>query len=268
MARVVVVPAGAGTAERAAGLAVALGAPLVAALPLDAPSDTDGVALCVTPERLELCAMGPRAPGPVSVDLVTGRLGRQRKEPGFRRLPLIRAFGLHKRPEVERPFIVDATAGLARDAALLAFAGCTVLAVERSPVLVALIEDGLARAARDAEVGPLLSGRLEVVCADARGLLVRLEREGRRPDAVYVDPMFPERRKSALVKKDMQLLQRLHGEGAFDDEGARALLWGARAAAAERVVVKRPRGAPALAPGSSFTVEGEGVRYDVYRTAA
>lgn len=249
----------------AEGLARAIAARLAAPLVDELPAD-EGLAVVVGKERVELRATGKGAPGPVWVDLTGGRLLRQRKEPGLKRQPLGRALGLHKPREGGAPFVVDATGGLAKDAALLVFMGCRVLLVERSPVLAVLLEDGLARAHEDPDVGPVLEAALTFVEGDSRAVLERLLDEGQRPDAVYLDPMFPERRKSALVKKEMQVLQRLHGEpkGATDDA---ALLEVARRAARERVVVKRPKGAPDLGPGVSFRVPGDTVRFDVYLPA-
>lgn len=80
-------------------------------------------------------------------------------------------------------------------------------------------------------------------------------------DVVYLDPMFPHRDKSALVKKEMQLFRPVVG----DDPDASALLEAALACARYRVVVKRSRRAPAIegvAPG--LTLEGKSSRYDVY----
>jgi len=84
-----------------------------------------------------------------------------------------------------------------------------------------------------------------------------------RPDAVYLDPMFPpKRKKSAAVNKEMRLLRELVG----DDLDAPDLLEVARGVARERVVVKRPDHAPPLAPYPSMSFLGKLVRYDVYLT--
>ncbi len=83
----------------------------------------------------------------------------------------------------------------------------------------------------------------------------------RRPDVVYLDPMFPERQKSADVKKEMRAFHRLVGADADADD----LLAPALAAARYRVVVKRPRKAPDLAGRPpSHRVEGKSSRFDVY----
>ena len=81
------------------------------------------------------------------------------------------------------------------------------------------------------------------------------------PDVIYIDPMYPERKKSALVKKEMQILQRLHGE----DDGNEQLLALALRYARKRVVVKRPINAEILSdikPNTS--VRSKKTRYDIY----
>lgn len=162
--------------------------------------------------------------------------------------------------------VVDATAGLGRDAALLALAGCEVTAVERSAVMAALLRDGLQRAAEAAAHGeaerqrlePL--GRIAVVVADARQWLAELP-TAHRPDVVTLDPMFPPRSKSAQVKKQMRLCRLVSG----GDEDAAELLAIAQQMARRRVVVKRPMHAEPLG-GAKPTVsrKGRSVRYDVY----
>ena len=85
-----------------------------------------------------------------------------------------------------------------------------------------------------------------------------------RPDVVYLDPMFPHRKKSAAVKKEMRLFQQLLGP----DEDADALLQPALALALKRVVVKRPAGAPYLADKKpQIEMQGKANRFDIYLTA-
>ncbi|TXH77678.1 MAG: 16S rRNA methyltransferase, partial [Thiothrix sp.] len=82
-----------------------------------------------------------------------------------------------------------------------------------------------------------------------------------KPDVIYLDPMFPERQKSALVQKEMRCLHEVVGEDTDSD----ALLTLARRIAKHRVTVKRPRLAPELAGlKPAFVISGKAVRYDVY----
>lgn len=157
-----------------------------------------------------------------------------------------------------RPTVLDATAGLGRDAFVLAQLGCSLRLVERHPLVAALLEDGLQRAAEDVEVAPIVA-RMRL-SADNAITLMRDWREA-IPQVIYLDPMFPHRQKSALVKKEMRLLRPLAG----DDEDAPALLAAALALASYRVVVKRPRQAPPItgqAPG--YALNGQSCRFDIY----
>lgn len=178
------------------------------------------------------------------------------KRGGFsRKQPLARAIGKSTRT------VLDATAGLGHDSALLACMGFHVTAVERSPIIAALLEDGLRRAMLDEDLKHALDDRLTIIQADARDIL---RRGSIRPDAVYIDPMFPPKRKaSALAKKSIRLVRQIVG----DDDDAADLLATAQLHA-PRVVVKRPNHAKPLAPKPTAQIAGKLVRYDVYVNAS
>lgn len=229
------------------------------ALPLVNPGDNRfGHLLMVTPQRLELIATGPGAPGPIYAEFATGRAGHRRRFGGGRGQPLARAVGLK---HGAAPWVLDATAGLGQDGFVLACLGCRVTLVERSPVVAALLRDGLGRAAADPGIGALVRERLRLEVADGTAYLGNLH--ANPPDVVYLDPMYPHRNKTALVKKEMRLLRAMVG----DDGDASWLLSAALERARRRVVVKRPRPAPPLegAP-PTMAIEGENTRYDVYLT--
>jgi len=235
--------------RRAEELAASLGSPLT---PEAGPGE--GLRLTVTQERLELRCAGPEAPGPVFVDFLGGALGYARRVNRFGLM--YKALGVH----LGVTTVVDATAGLGRDAFLLAIHGFQVVAVERCPVLVALIEDGLARVARqDAELSRVLGARLTLVRGDARDYLRSLPAH-RRPEAVYLDPMYPPKKKTALVRKELRIIRLLVG----NDEDADSLFDAAMGAATRRLVVKRMRHAPPLAAGLSRSLADRTTRYDVY----
>ena len=157
-----------------------------------------------------------------------------------------------------RPLVLDATAGLGRDAFVLAELGCGVTMIERQALIAALLEDGLLRAQTDPEVAPIVA-RMCLLCGNAIELMAAWASEP--PQVIYLDPMFPHRDKSALVKKEMRLFRPLAG----NDDDAPALLAAALKLATHRVVVKRPRKAPAIAgekPG--YVLEGKSSRFDIY----
>ncbi len=158
--------------------------------------------LLLTDDHLALCQSGDDAPGPVYVDLISGAVAHRRKFGGGKGQPIAKAAGFGKG---KAPVIVDATAGLGRDAFVFASLGSEVWMIERSPVVAALLEDGLQRALADAETAPIAQ-RMHLLAGDAARLLTGLK-DAERPDVIYLDPMFPPRQKSALVKKEMRLFQ-------------------------------------------------------------
>lgn len=185
--------------------------------------------------------------------------------------------------------VFDLTAGLGQDALLMAKAGASrVHMVERDPIVAALLEDALRRLqllthsndnATSAAAAALSTG-LSLECGDGTQVLENLRRQSEsdgslRPDIIYLDPMFPARRKSALVKKNMQILHGLFSEPldvAAEERHSLeedALLRAALDAVKVRVVVKRPLHAPPLGcPGEqlrpAYQVLGSVNRWDVY----
>ncbi|MFG0251447.1 MAG: class I SAM-dependent methyltransferase [Phycisphaerales bacterium JB038] len=209
------------------------------------------------PEGLAARVVDDPSIGVVRVDFLSGPLGhRLRQRPG-RKLPLARAIGV-KEAGLQ---VIDATLGLGRDAFLLACLGCEVRAYERCSMLVDLVRDGLRRAAASERLGAA-ARRLTIEPGDAAVALGQLV-AGAGPDVVYLDPMFPPRRReTALVKKEMRLVHRLVGR---EEPTEATRLWeAAMACETGRVVVKRHGSAPALGPGVSHEVRGKSVRYDVY----
>lgn len=197
------------------------------------------------------------APEQPRVDFAGGAVGYRFRRGGERGHPLVRAAGI-KRDRI--PSIVDATAGLGRDAFLLASAGATVTLLERSTEVHALLKDALARAAAESAELAEVVGRMTLIHGDARDRLPEL-----RPDVVIVDPMHPPRRNTALVKQEMRQLSAIVGA----DEDAHELMRIALAATRERVVLKWPlRAAPLLeTPKPSHQFAGKTVRYEVFVTA-
>ncbi len=212
---------------------------------------------------LQLRDLRPEAPGPLSVDFLDGAAAWRRAHSGKQDL-LARAVGLGKSRR-EPPLVLDAAAGLGRDAAALCWLGCRVIALEHNFIVYKLLEDGVFRAFEaDGDAAQDIRDRLVLGRADAADYMAALAPEA-RPDVVYLDPMFPERRKSAAVKKEMQYLQALLGE---DEGDAAALFTAALKTARVRVVVKRPLHAPEIAssPRPTNRLEGKAIRFDIYLT--
>ena len=153
-----------------------------------------------------------------------------------------------------QPVAVDATAGMGEDSMLLAAAGFRVLMFELDPVIAALLGDALERARQNPALAEAI-GRMQLLEEDSIQALPMLP----PPDVVFLDPLFPARQKSALVKKKFQLLHQLERPCA-DEE---ALLTAALAARPRKIIIKRPVKGPYLAGRKpDYTLTGKAVRYD------
>ncbi|MEQ5854249.1 class I SAM-dependent methyltransferase [Halomonas sp. EF61] len=208
--------------------------------------------------RLVLVGDEARYGKPLWVDFVGGRAGHRRRFGGGRGQLVARACGLAKGVT---PSIIDATAGLGRDAFVLASLGAEVLLIERVAAIAALLDDGLRRAREDSDTQEA-AVHMHLAHGDSsRELGAIVAAAGVAPEVIHLDPMFPHRDKSALVKKEMRLFRELAG----DDDDAPRLLEAALDVASHRVVVKRPRKAPAIAgPEPRHRLEEKTSRYDIY----
>ena len=151
--------------------------------------------------------------------------------------------------------LVDATAGFGDDSLILAAAGFQVRMYEYDEVIAALLQDAMERARDIPELREIVA-RMELVCGDSVEGMKNLDY---KPDIVLLDPMFPARQKSALIKKKFQLIQRLESPCSNEEE----LLEAALCARPQRIVIKRPLKGPYLANKKpSYSLEGKAIRYD------
>lgn len=222
------------------------------------PNEHDFV-LQLTPFGLQLTWSAQPKVTPLRLDFIGGKQAWRRQAGGVRDEAIVRALGIQKG---HRPDILDATAGLGRDGLILAHAGCTVRLLERNPAIHALLNDAVHRASLDPTVGHWVQERVRVLPA---GSILQpeyaVQLQAHPPMAIYLDPMFPHREKSAAVKKDMQMVQALVGS----DEDSDQLLTAALAIATHRVVVKRPAKAPFLTGQKpSAQVPSKKHRFDLY----
>ena len=188
----------------------------------------------------------------LEIDFTSGAVAHRLRFGGGRGQDLPKAVGLKKGAN---PHVVDATAGLGRDAFLLASLGARVTLIERSAHMYALLEAALEKA-RTGEMADI-AARMDLKHGDAKALL-----PGLLPDVVLVDPMHPPRGNSALVKQEMRQLREIVGE----DPDALELIEVALKAAQKRVVLKWPRKAalPQGLPTPSHQIRGKSTRYDVW----
>ena len=215
-------------------------------------------------DGLTLHAVGAHNGVNIRADFHGATVTYRRKQGGGKGQMIAKAVGV--RGGVH-PHVLDATAGLGGDGFVLASLGCRVTLLERVPAVRTLLEDGLLQARRfaaaeDPELHEVLE-RMSLIEADSLSYLNTIPTD-QQPDVVYLDPMFPVRSKSAMVKKEMRVFHSLVGT----DPDANDLLEAALSCARYRVVVKRPRIAPCLAgPAPSHVLEGKSNRYDVYTIA-
>lgn len=219
-------------------------------------------------------ALFSKTTGPVFIDFLGGKKNHRRQFGGGKGQPLARAVGIAPN---KTPSILDATAGMGGDAFVFASLGCKVQMVERSPIVAMLLRDALERAQTEltldakgqtqrfsAEEHAALSatlGRMSLVNADAADYLMSIRPE---VEVIYLDPMYPEKKKKAATNKEMAALQSLLGP----DMDSEKLLSVALRTAQKRVVVKRPAKADPIQLSNerqpSADIKSPNTRYDLY----
>jgi 16S rRNA (guanine1516-N2)-methyltransferase len=252
--RLMLLAGGPADEHRVTNLAQRLGYPVLATGSLPEERAASDLLLIASGSRLCLQQGGAGAPGPVAVDFADSAMRHRRRSGGNELLG--RAVGVGRQVPLR---VLDATAGLGRDAWVLADLGCEVLLCERHPVVAVMLEAGLelARSQDDSALAGT-AARMRLFEGDARDLDA-----AEAFDVIYLDPMFPARNKSAAVKKGMALFQRLLEDAARDD-GSELLGW-ALGQDVARAVVKRPlKALPLAGREPSHCIRGKAVRYDVY----
>lgn len=186
-----------------------------------------------------------------SVD-IEHRQGEQRSWPIAKTGALAQALGRKTKT------IVDATAGWGQDSLAMFRMGFEVTCIERSPIMAALLADGFRRLSEQTWMRQLELTPPQLLVGNAIELLGQLSFQ---PDCIYLDPMFPpKRKKSALAKKSIMLLRELVG----NDDDKILLFEAALTAAGKRVVVKSPDYAKPLGGKPNESFHGKLLRYDVY----
>ncbi|MEQ1738423.1 MAG: class I SAM-dependent methyltransferase [Methyloglobulus sp.] len=182
------------------------------------------------------------------------RQGEQRSWPIAKTGALAQALGRKTRT------VVDATAGWGQDSLAMFRMGYDVLSIERSPIMAELLADGFGRLAKLEWMQHLKLAPPQLLVGSAIEMLEQLPFQ---PDCIYLDPMFPpKRKKSALAKKSIMVLRDLVG----DDMDKEQLFVTAFKVAGKRVVVKSPDYAEPLGGKPSESFHGKLLRYDVYLT--
>ena len=256
-------------------------------LPIQVDTDTYGNSfdylLEFTQQGLALRPSADKGYGSIICDFAGSEHSHRRRYGGGNGQAIAKAVGVSGK---FAPQVLDLTAGLGGDGFVLASLGCNVCMLERNPIVHSLLADGLSRgieaARQELEQGDdelssvinrlsLLEGNAANYLSDLVSRITQVKPQAQveeeldtavwRPDVVYVDPMFPLRKKSAKVKKQMQAFHAIVGT----DPDADQLLANALIAAKYRVVVKRPTGAGFLDETKpNYSLEGKSTRYDIY----
>lgn len=187
------------------------------------------------------------------IDFLAGKIRYRSKQVSFRNELLAKAIKI--KPDAKLT-VVDATAGLGRDSFILAALGYNVIMLERSPIMFYLLNDALQRASKNPATQQI-AARLQLILTDSIEWLLK----NNNIDVIYLDPMFPEKQKTAKAKKDLQILQDIIGKDSDSD----TLFTLAISKVNKRVIVKRPRLAPPLKGlEPAYSLHGSSSRFDIY----
>ncbi len=226
------------------------------------PGDYDFL-LCLNDKGLCLLSLnekkGEQRRLPTRVDFCDATL-LYRKNTSGKQQGLAKAVGLNRHEPMR---VLDATAGLGKDAFILASLGCHLVMLERSPIIYSLLQDGMQRAKsqEDDDIQQVLD-RMQLLHARAEDYFEEiLSGKEQKPDVIYLDPMFPQRDKKAAVKRDISIFQELLPP----DNSIDTLLEKARACLVKRVVLKRPGSKPTKnSSRASFIVPGKSAYFEIY----
>ena len=167
---------------------------------------------------------------------------------------LVKAF-----KNLENKTIYDLTAGWGRDSWLLAYKGFNLIMLEKNPYLYILLKQGLDLANKNPKIFNI-SQRMKVIFSNSLDFLKNNELE--LNSAIYLDPMYPESKKTALVKKRMQIL---HSLLQVETENNDELLLFSLKSKAKKIIVKRPKNAEFLANlKANSSISSPNTRYDIY----
>jgi 16S rRNA (guanine1516-N2)-methyltransferase len=183
----------------------------------------------------------------LEIDFDLNRADYQRAHKGSGEL-IARALGI--KDGIKK--VVDLTAGLGIDAVFLAQIGFSVISIERNPLMIFLLQEAQNKTKR------LDVKNIQWVMADSR--LYLNDYKINEPTSCYFDPMYPEKKKSALPRQEMVIFREIVGA---DDDAASVLQFAVQKGFS-RTAVKRPVKAETVLQGPDFQLTSKLVRYDVY----
>ena len=182
------------------------------------------------------------------IDFVNDKLNYAKRKSGLKTELISRAMGSGKCGLN----ILDLSAGLAVDAIFLSQMGYQVTSLERNKIIFKKLHEAwlqLPDAAKE---------KIQFIFSDAKDYLLAYSNTF---DVIYFDPMFPEKKKSALPKKEMVIFRSLVGD---DHDATSVLELALQKKNIKRVVVKRPLKAEWLLRKPSHQLLGKLIRFDIY----
>lgn len=212
------------------------------------------MALIIKQDKLEIFKRDEPHLGNFWIDFAHKKMVHRTKNCLLKKEAIRKAVGIKQN---YYPNVLDATAGLGRDAFILAALGCQVCMIERNPIMAALLDDALQRNYKNHMINTLLKKKMSLIYDSSFKIIKMLKL---KPDIIYLDPMYPITKKN-IVKKDMYFLRSLIGT----DPDSEKLLKLSRKFSKKRVIVKRPRHANYLTGiKSTFSIISKKHRFDVY----
>lgn len=158
----------------------------------------------------------------------------------------------------------DLTAGLLEDSIFLARLGFKVMALERNKTIFEVMNSSLKGSLKKIENNIGDSNRfrylhnINLTCADS----IEFVSKNICPAgcSIYIDPMFPDKKKTALPRKEMRIFKEIVGA----DVDGLELLQISLQSGCKRIIVKRPIKAPPLIEKVNHSFKGTSIRYDLY----
>ncbi len=183
-----------------------------------------------------------------SIDFISDKKNYQKKKGSLKTELISKAMGSGKYGFN----ILDLSAGLGIDALFLSQLGYDVTAVERNSLIYLAL--------KTAEEQLAVQGQQKVHFFHDSALNF-LSRADENFDVIYFDPMFPQKKKSALPRQEMILFKDLVGT---DGDADQVIDYVLQSKKAKRFVLKRPLKAPPLKQKPQFSFLGKLIRFDIY----
>ena len=160
--------------------------------------------------------------------------------------------------------VIDATAGLGTDSIVLASLNCQIYAIEKNLTVAELLQKRLDKAKNNDFLAPIVKN-ITLIIGDSRIIIPDIIKTKQYiPDVIYLDPMFPPKKKTSAPNKQIQILQAIIANSETNTE-TNDLLKICLNYAKQRIVVKRPRLAANLENiKPHFSLIGRSNRFDVY----